>query len=151
MTAISKSTILEGIHQNFYTLINAITSFTGKVYPAYPDLNLDAASSKASYPIFVLNSPEIDTWKNHTLTKVKLTGTIRIDVFTTSAKTCDEYASDVIDKIETSINSLRTDGLRFIELTDTSKDQYERGKIMVHNKSITFQFEFIFSRSSLPW
>jgi hypothetical protein len=149
--AIAKATILEDVHQTFYTLLNAITGFTGNLYPAYPDLNLDAASSKSSYPIFVLNSPEIETWESHTLTKVKLTGTIRVDIFTTSAKTCDQYASDVIDKIETSINSLRTNGLRFIELTDTSKDQYERGKIMVHNKGLTFQFEFIFSRSSLPW
>lgn len=151
MTVISKSTILENIHSNFYTLLNAITGFTNKVYPAYPELTLDAASSKASYPIFILNSAEIDSWDNHTLKKVNLKGTIRIDIFTTSAKTADEYGSDVIDKIETSINSIRVDGLRMIEISDTSKDQYQRGKIMVHNKSIIFSFEFIFDRTSLPY
>jgi len=151
MVTIAKATILENVHQTFYTILNAITGFTGYIYPAYPDLSLDAASSKSSYPMFILNSPDIESWENHTLKKVKLTGTIRIDIFTTSAKTCDEYTSDVIDKIETSIASLRNDGLRMIKLSDTNKDQFERGKIMVHNKSLTFEFEFIFDRSSFPW
>lgn len=114
-------------------------------------MTLDAASSKSSYPIFVLNSPDIDSWENQTLKKVRLSGTIGVDIFTTSAKTADEYGSDVMDKIETSINSLRTSGLIYLEIDDTSKNQYQRGKIMVHNKSIIFSFEYIFDRTSLPF
>ena len=151
MVTIAKATIIENIHQTFYTLLNGITGFTGKIYPAYPDLSLDAESTKSSYPIFILNSPDVDSWENFTLSKLKVSGTISVDVFTTSAKTADEYTSDVIDKIETSVANLRNDGLVFIKLSSMGKDQFQRGKLMIHNKNLGFSFEFRFDRSSLPW
>ena len=148
---ISKSTLIENTHQEFYTLFNSITGFTGKVYPAYPYLDLDGASTKASYPIFVLESPDFDTWENFTLNKLRIEGSITLDIYTTSAKTCDEYASDAFDKIETSIKTLRALGLEFIELDGMTKDMANKGKLNIHLKTIKWRFKFVFSRTSLPY
>lgn len=148
MTTIVKATILENIHQEFFTLINSITGIANNLYPAFPDKEI---SSKSSYPLFVLNSADIDEWEEFTLKKVKLKGTISVDIFTTSAKTCDEYTSDILDKIEGSAYTTRSDGLLKVKLVGMDKDQVQHGKIMVHKKSIQFEYEFIFTRSQHGW
>ena len=151
MVTVSKSTIVENIHQNFYDLFNAITGFAGKVYPAFPQLSLQAAESKSSYPIFILESPDIEDQSNFTLNKLKVTGTITLEIYTTNAKDADYFASDSFDKIESSIRTLRGQGLKFIKLDSMNKDVVQRGKINVHLKSVTFAYEFVFDRTSLSW
>lgn len=151
MVTVSKATILENVHQTFYTLINSITNFTDNVYSAFPDLSLQAASSKTSYPIFILESPDVDTWGDFTMEKILIGGTIALEIYTTSAKTADEYGSDAFSKIEDSISSLRGDGLQFIEIESMDKDVVQRGKINVHIKTITWAFQFIFDKTTLPY
>jgi hypothetical protein len=139
--AVSKATIVEDIYDEFYDLVSTITNFD--VYPAFPRKDI---TSKSTYPVMILNSPEL-SWDTFTLTKKKANGTISFDIFTTSAKTCDEYTSDAIDKIETSRKILRDAGLKFVVLDDTSKDVLIRGKITVHVKTITFSYQFIFTKT----
>ena len=112
---------------------------------------MDAATSKNSYPVFILSSPDIISWKNFTLRKLIAEGTITLDIYTSSAKTCDEYTSDAFDKIETSIASLRANNLEFIELDSMSKDVVQRAKINIHFKTIKWRYKFVFSRTSLPY
>ena len=151
MVTISKSTIHENVHQTIYSLINSITGLTGKVYAEFPELSLQAQNSKSSYPVVIINSSDLDNWEGLTLKKLKISGRIAIELYNTSAKDSDWYASDIIDKIETSVNSLRNDGLKSIMLDSENKDVVQRGKINVHVKTLTFSFEFIFNRSSLSY
>ena len=148
---VGKATLVENIFQDFYDLFNSITGFTGNIYPAFPYKDLDAATSKNSYPVFILSSPDIISWKNFTLRKLIAEGTITLDIYTSSAKTCDEYTSDAFDKIETSIASLRANNLEFIELDSMSKDVVQRAKINIHFKTIKWRYKFVFSRTSLPY
>jgi len=148
---ISKATIIENVYQDFYTLFNNITGFTNNIYPAFPYKDLDAATSKNSYPIFILNSPDMESWENFTFKKLRMEGTITLDIYTSSAKTCDEYSSDAIDKIETSINTLRGYNYEFIVLDGMTKDVVQRGKINIHFKTIKWRFKFVFDRTSVPY
>lgn len=151
MVTVNKSTIHENVHQTIFSLINSITGLAGKVYAEFPDLGLQAVNSKSSYPVIVINSPDLGIMESHTLKKARIVGNITIELYSTSAKDSDWYSSDVVDKIETSINSLRSDGLQYIKLGSENKDVVQRGKINVHVKSITFSFEFIFNRTSLSY
>ena len=115
---VATDTVVENIYKNFFDLVDAITNFSGTVYPAFPDTDIN---SKGDYPIIVIGSPEIG-WIPHTFGKNVLEGTIAIDIFVTSAKTADQFASDVHNKIETSKSTLADKGLREINLSSTNKD-----------------------------
>jgi len=142
---ISRSTIIENIYKNFYDLLSTLTSFD--VYPAFPDKDI---SSSSSYPIMILGSPDL-SWDNFTIKKKLVSGTITFEVYTADAKTCDQFASDVIDKIEGSLRTLRTYGLRKVQLASTDKEVFQREDFNIHNKTMTFSYEYIFTRDSMPW
>lgn len=145
MVNVNKSTILENIYKNFYDDLATLTSFN--VYPAFPYVDINSGSN---YPIMILESPDI-SWENFTIKKKKVSGTIDFEIYTTDAKTCDQYASDAINHIETQAKSLRTDGLRNVQLDGTSKAVEQRGELNIHSKIITFSFEVVFDKSSMPW
>lgn len=140
--AINKATIIENIYKEFYDLFSAITDFD--IYPAFPRKEITA---KSSYPIMILDSPEI-SWDKFTFTKNSVSGTISLNIYTTKAETCDKYASDAIDKIETSRRALADAGLRKINLDSTVKDIIMHSKISVHVKSITFSYIFYFTKTT---
>lgn len=144
MVQISKSSVIENIFKNFYDLVSAITGFSTIVYPAFPDITMD---QKSDYPIIIINSPEI-SWDTLTFGKSLLEGSLTIDIYTTSAKTSDQYTSDISDKIETSKYTLAGVGLRQINLSGTTTDMAEHGKIKVHLKSLTFGYKFYFTKTS---
>jgi len=144
MVQVSKSSVIENIFKNFYDLVSAITGFSTIVYPAFPNITMD---QKSDYPIIIINSPEI-SWDTLTFGKSLLEGSLTIDIYTTSAKTTDQYASDVSDKIETSKYTLAQVGLRQINLSGTTTDMAEHGKIKVHLKSLTFEYKFYFTKTS---
>ena len=140
---VSKATIFENIYKNFYDLIVAISGFTTIVYPEFPDVNLTA---EASYPIVIIDSPEID-WQPFTLGKGVVEGTIDITTHTVIPKTTDEYASDISDKVETSKGTLAGVGLHDVQLDTTDKDVVPQGDIKVHFKTLTFRYKFYFTKT----
>ncbi len=140
MTEVLKESCVENIFKNFYDSIVAITGFTTICYPSFPDITLDA---KGDYPIVIIGSPEIG-WDTFTFGLNLLEGTITIDIYTTEAKTTDQYASDVQNKIETDKDTLAGYHLRQIRLESTSTDMAPQGKIKVHLKTLTFAFKFYF-------
>lgn len=145
MVTIAKATILENIYKSFYDDLDTLTSFD--IYPAFPYKDID---SKSNYPLMILGSPDI-SWENFTIKKKKVSGTIEFEIYTADAKTCDEFSSDAVNHIETQARNLRTDGLINVQVEGMDKDIFQRGKLNIHNKTITFSFEFIFDRSSSPW
>lgn len=142
---ISKATLLENIYKSFYDDLATLTDFN--IYPAFPRVDI---TSKSSYPIMVLESPDVN-WENFTFKKKKVSGTIDFEIHTADAKTCDQFASDAINHIETQARNLRTDGLRNVQLDGMSKDVEQMGELNIHNKIITWSFEFVFTKSSTSW
>lgn len=141
---VAKATLLENIYKEFYDLLVAITGFSTIVYPVFPDVEEDAT---ADYPIVIINSPEI-SWDTFTFGQNVSEGSITIDIYQTTAKDADLYASDVQDKIETSKGTLADVGLRQVHLTSTSSDMAPHGKIKVFLKSLTFEYKFYFSKTA---
>ena len=146
MVVVSKSTVVENIYKNFYDLVNAITDFDEIVYPAFPYVVID---DKSDYPIVIINSPEV-SWETFTFGTSLLEGTISIEIYTTSAKTTDQYTSDVSNQIEISKRTLATNNLRQVNLESTDTASASHGKIRVHMKTLTFNFKFYFT-STPAW
>lgn len=140
---VSKVTVVENIYKNFYDIVSAISGFSTMVYPAFPNINLTTSSS---YPIIILNSPEI-SWNQFTFGKSVLNGTISLDIFTTSAKTTDQYASDIQNGIEVEKDTLAGYGLRMVFLDSTTTDTILHGKIKIHIKTLTFSYKFYFDKT----
>ena len=143
--SISKSTILENVFKIFYDDLATLTSFS--IYPAFPYKDI---SSKSSYPIMVLESPDV-SWENFTIKRKKVSGSIDFEINTTDAKTCDQFASAAINHIETQTRNLRTEGLINVQLDGMSKSGEQQGELNIHQKVITWSFEYVFDKSSLPW
>lgn len=143
-TTVAKSTVIENIYKNFYDIIKTVTGFSTIIYPEFPEVSLD---SKSSYPIAILYSPEINS-SPLTFGQGKIEGTISFDIFTANTpKTCDAYASDVIEKIETSKGTLSSVGLRQVELASTNKEVIMHGKIKVHTKTLIFEYKFYYPKT----
>jgi hypothetical protein len=140
---VNKASAIENIFKNFYDLIVAITGFSTIIYPTFPDV---VKGAKGDYPIVIINSPEI-SWETFTLGKSVLDGTITIDIYQTTPKDADLYASDVQEKIETSKGALADVGLRQINLETTSSNMFPQGKIKVFNKTLIFNYKFYFTKS----
>ena len=140
---LATATVVENIYKNFFDLVDAITNFSGTVYPAFHDKDI---TDKSDYPIIVIGSPEIG-WKPHTFAKNILEGTISVDIYTTDAKTADEFTSDIHNKIETSKNTLADQGLREVNLSGTNKDIIQHGDLRIHFKQLIFKFKFYFTKT----
>ena len=128
------------------------TVVTVKTYSsAFPDKPIDQADSDtttkaSSYPIMIINSPNLD-WEDFTLCKKWINGTIMLDIFTTKAEAADTFIDAMIESIETYRGTLRDDGLMFVNVDLTEKDEFFRGHIKVHRKAVTFSFRYIFTKT----
>ena len=142
-TAIDKSTIISNIYKNFYDLVVAISGFTSIVYPTFPDVVKD---SKDDYPIVIINSPEID-WSTFTFGKGIVEGEIMVDIYTNTPSETDSKASAVSNKIETSKYVLAQVGLKDINLSRTSSDNVNTGKIKIFIKSLPFTFKYYYTKT----
>ena len=142
---LATATVVENIYKNFFDLVDAISAFSGNgyVYAEFPDINI---VKKANYPIIVIGSPEIG-WKPHTFAENVMEGTISVDVYTTDAKTTDQYTSYIHNKIEKSKDTLADQGLRQVNLSSTNKDMVPHGDIRVHLKTLIFEFKFYFTKT----
>ena len=144
-TAVSKQTITHDIYSNFYDIVSAITNapgagniFANRIFPSMPDVELNALNS---YPIIILESPEIDL-KIFSMGKNVTEGTINFNVFTTSAKTRDEIIDLIVYNIEINKGILATNNIRQIEIDKISVDQIARGKIKVNFCTIPIKFKY---------
>jgi len=149
----SKSTIIQTIYQNIYDRIKdnvKSVSITGSVTVAvqtytnsFPDKPLD---SKSDYPIIVINVPSL-RWDTFTLTKKTATGNFNIEVYTTQTESADKLTDALINSIEAYRDDLRAVNIHFVNLETVSQDNFTRGKISVHGRTMNFSFKYIFTGS----
>jgi hypothetical protein len=151
MTAISKSTILSNIWENFYDRVNATitdpnVSIRSKwIYSTFPLEDIE--NRNIDYPIIIVNPVNI-LWKKMSLKRNYAMGSIVIETYSTSAATADSYGDSVCDGIETSRTTLRAIGLEFINLTGRTSEPVFRGKNTIHVNTITFEFRYVFTKTA---
>ncbi len=140
-----KSTVIENIFKNFYDLLAAVSGFSTLIYPESPNVNF---TQEESYPVIILNSPNINS-DSFTLGKGVIEGTIEVNIYTANDPAlCDQFASDVIDKIETSKFTLAGVGLKMVQLQSTAKDVIlQDQKLKVHMKSVIFEYMFYYDKT----
>jgi hypothetical protein len=140
--AVTKQTITHSIYQNFYDIVSAIDGqnslFSNRIFPSMPDVELHNLSS---YPIIILESPEIDL-KQFDMGKNLTEGTINFTVYTTSAKTRDEIVDKIRYVIETNKGTLATKNLHQVNINTIMNNQIARGKIKVNFATIPIKFKF---------
>ncbi len=120
------------------------TTVTIQTYTnSFPDKPL---STKSDYPILVVLSPQLN-WKEFTFTKKEVEGTFAIEIYTTQNESADKLLDAIIESIETYRTDLRDDGLSFVNLEGTDKDDFERDKINVHMRSAEFSFKYKFTKT----
>jgi len=152
-TIITKSSLFDKIWKNFYEIISdnvksvIITgnkTITVKSYvAAYPDKKLD---SKKSYPIIIIHFPKLDT-EPFTFTKTKVNGTISIEILTNQAEAADKFSSLIEDTVETNKFSFAGINLKEIELENSDSQMYERGVLKVHDRTLSFSFNFKYTKT----
>ena len=154
MAALTKSTVLKNAWTNIYdrmvanvktvTLTDTATSTVVTYTGSFPDKELD---TKASYPILVVNPPEV-LWDEFTLTRKEVTGNITIDIFTTKQESADSFLDAIINSIETYRDTLKDTYLMdWVNLEGTDYANNIRGKMKVHMRSCTFGFKFRFTKT----
>jgi hypothetical protein len=151
--ALSKSTIIQKIWENVYDRIKdnvTSVSITGSVTVtvqtytnSFPDKPMD---SKSDYPIIVISVPNL-SWETLTLTKKWANGGFSIDVYTTQSEAADKLADAIQNSIEAYRDDLRAVSVHFINLDSTSADNFTRGHIKVHNRTLNFTFKYAFTGS----
>jgi len=144
---VSKNTIIEDSYKGFYDLLQADSNLANAIYPSFPDLNIDQATSKDSYPIHVLNHPEIESEEIVTLTKKRIFLNITFEINTTSPKTTDQKASSATNSIEVGTPTLRALGLKMIEVDSVNSEIIQRGNIKIHQQVIRWKFEYIYTKA----
>jgi len=141
---VTKSSIIHGIYTNFYDILSAISAtgpgniFAERIYPSMPDIELGNINS---YPILILESPEIDL-NQFSFGKNVTNGRILLNIYATSAKTRDQIADKVIYAVETNKDTLAEQNLRQVNIDTITSDQIARGKIKVHYCMIPIKFQF---------
>ena len=153
MVAISKSSLVSAIWQNFYdTIESGVTTITladtsevtiQTYTSSFPDT---IATTKSSYPILVVESPN-GSWEHRSFGKMVYVGTINIEVYATKSEAGEKFLDDIINTVETKKFDFAVLGLKqvFLEGTDYVSDMI--GDIKVHTHSATFKFEYTFSRT----
>lgn len=156
MVTISKSTYISNIWKNFYDILSDATngvktvtladatSQTIQTYTSsFPDRSTD---DRSDYPIIIVNSPKTPEDK-FTLGKERVTGTIKIDVYSTKSEASELFLDAIRNKIETYKDDLAALGLKPIKVEDTDGDSFMRGEIKLHVKSIIFAFEYKYTKT----
>lgn len=154
MVAITKATVSQGVWKNFFDTINGnvttVTATDSSTHEAHYSASFPdkVADTKSSYPIVLIESPNL-IWERFTLSKQWVNGTIDLSIFSTKAEVIDKMTDDVINLIETARGTFADLGLKFVKLESTSKDEFFRGQIKVHMKTISFSWRYIFTETGV--
>jgi len=156
MVSISKQTYISNIWKNFYDILsNSSTGVTTvtladestqtvQIYTSsFPDKE---SNQRSSYPILVIETPIISE-DDFTLTKSNVEGTINVEIYTTKSESAELFLDAIRNKIETNKDDLATLGLKPLRVDSTDNDFIMRGEIKVHIKSITFKFNYRYTKT----
>lgn len=152
-TSIVKATLIRNIWRNFFdrmqdqittvTLTDASIQTVQNYAAQFSDITFN---KKADYPVLVVNTPTI-SHEYFSLGTTLVDGTIDIEIYTTNAESADRYLDAINEAIETYKGDLRNVGMRFVDLVGVDVDMFERGKIKVHRRTVTWKFDFRFSKT----
>lgn len=146
----AKATILADIYKAFYNIIvnnvsdPGTTSKTKFVYGQYPDNFITGTPSKDLYPFIIVNPPMI-SWDDWVFKKKMLSGSIIIEVYSSSNKIADTLTDSVIDAIESQRDELWGNKLRNVSIQSTDYEHYIRGRTSVHVRELRFSFRYPFN------
>ena len=156
MVSISKSTYISNIWRNFYDTISHTTTGVKTVTladestqtiqtytSAYPDIDLN---EKSDFPLIVIESPKVSE-EDFTLGKSRVSGTIRIEVYSTKSEASELFLDAIRDKVETNKDDYAALGLKPVRLEDTDQDSFMRGEIKVHMRAVVYNFEYKYSKT----
>jgi len=153
---INKETYISDIWKLFRDRINSsITSIdtvgfgtvnVKGVYSTYPDTISD---SKNDYPIIVIESPSIST-EDFTMTKSKVNGEVKIEVFATSKEVLEKILMKVIDSIETYKSDLANNNIKNVVVLSNNYEMFKHGSIKIHYGWIRFSFKYYYDKT-LAW
>ena len=109
-------------------------------YPAFPEKAI--TDGGLNYPVGIIDSPTI-SWDAYTIERVTIKCSMSISVYATNAKDADYYISEAINAIDTERNELWIIGIRKVNLITTGGDHIMHDQLKIHNRSATFEFEYI--------
>jgi len=88
-------------------------------------------------------------WKRFTFNKKMVNGSFMIDIYTTQSEAADKFLDAIINSIETYRDDLKGVRMFDVNLTNTSKDSFNRGAFKVHVASCMFDFKYIFTETGV--
>lgn len=147
---VTKTGVLSDLYKVFYNrIVNNITDPHSPArikwwYPAWPDVDID---NKDSYPIGIIHSIDAN-WTKKTLTKKWFPGTVVVDITSTKMSQIDDIASQIMFAIESSRAEFTKIKIKKVTMEKTSTDHAVRDKITLHTKSLPFNFEWQFDKTS---
>jgi hypothetical protein len=154
MVTVSKNQLSKNIWQNFYQLISdnvksvtvngpsggtstiRVKKYTG----SDSDITLD---SSKDYPIIVINTPEIE-YSALTFKKTMVTGAITIEVYVPNSEASTAFKDLINSTIQDNLSKLWDVALEELYLDDDASSSFERGSLKIHQKQVTWRFEYIF-------
>lgn len=110
---------------------------------SYPDT---AKIHSTDYPVLMVASPEIN-WEDFTFGKKETHGEIDVHILTTKKEAAERFIAQIINSIEEHVHNLRQEGLRFVNVDGTDYTSYTRGQIKLHERQVTFSFNYIFTKT----
>ena len=156
VTNLEKTNLFQATFENIYDRIKAdvtSVSITGSVtvtIQTYTNsFNEEMIETKSNYPILIMNSPEIESEEDFTLTKKRSSGSFIVDILTTQKESADKFADAIKDSIETYRDDLRATGMISVNFDSSSSDDVQRGGFMVHSKSLKYKFDFIYQKTGV--
>lgn len=154
MASVTKDSIISSVWNNFQSVLSDnISSITKNndetvslkhITPAFSDKDFN---SSEHYPLIILNSPSPSS-ENLTFGKVNTSGEIMIESMATDSQVVDKFADKIYNTIESNKNTLRDNGIKNIKWTTTESDVFpDRGGNKIHVRSLTFTWEFTFTKT----
>jgi hypothetical protein len=146
---ITKSKVFSSLYKIFYHIISQNVTDTHSParskwwYPAFPDNLID---NKDSYPIIVINSPEVN-WEKFTMHQKWNMCEIDIEAHVTKQSELDDLADQIVDAVESKYTTFRDIKIRMVNLDNTETNHVIRDQITIHSKVLTFTCQFSFTRS----
>lgn len=156
MTSVEKNKLISSVWENFYdTLRNdvvgtsvtdthSITHTLSRATNSFPDTAID---KKSTYPILIVHSPNFSADTQFTLNKEESSGTIEIEIYTTSSEAADKFIDSIIDSIETNRGDLADAGLHKVVKASVDSDSIQREQIKLHVRTVTYSFVFRYTRT----
>jgi len=146
---LNPSSLYSDIYKIFYNVLkrNVCVGTKRVWFSAFPDIDID---NKDDYPFFIIDSPSLEDSK-FTQIREKINTSIDIEVSTTSSRTRDEYASDILYQLKLNKHYLRKLGITKLKLVGDDSSMIMRDEIKIHTKSLSYTFEFVQTKVSPSW